>query len=641
MLTLSPHSRILLTATDPLSRFAATELQRTLQRLGGPHLPIATGTGPAALTLSAGPAGDGFVYLPQAAGCRLVADGPRGLLFGVYALLEQLGCRWAAPGSDGELLPQLPQITLPAAAFAEQPAVSRRVLILAADELLNDAERWISWAAHARATSLFVHTVAGALPIGACRSAAWRRARARLLPLLAARGLSLELGGHLNAELLPARLRRRVPQLQRLNTAGRRDRVNACLSSPAARQALQQAAAAFARAEPAVDVFHLWPDDRPAGGWCRCPDCTALSAADQALRFANTVAAGVTSVRPDARVSFLAYHETADTALTLPVDPAVELCFAPRTRSYAAAIDAADPLNQPHAAALQRLQPAFAGRPPLIFEYYSDGLLHKSVLPVFDDLLAADARAYAAAGCGVALLLTGDRACATPGPTPYQLLHLLWDPARDPDQLRADYLSTRASVDPPRLAAAYRAAAQIWQTLLAQTPAERPPPIGALSLDAVADPPRDTLDSHLAAPPLAEARLQRLQQLTPLAEVLQPPAAAESAAAAADWAELQALADLWQALLARQQLSVLINRGAARPALRAALRRARLSAARRLQHHSVGWLSAALHDLQLAALELRCVGPLARLNVRRRALIRLAAAVARRLLRGTRPDRVR
>lgn len=582
-LTLTPDWTIELGGQDQVAALAASELRAALATMAGLSLPIVPAASGPRIALRHGPDGDGFVRAPDRDGLLLRGEGPRGLLYAVYDLLEALGCRWPAPGPAGVHLPRRTPVTLPALAVADRPALPVRSLVLGHDHFLDEAEGWIVWAARNRLNTIFVHTTIREPALGACRLPRWRARRRALLPLIRERGMAVELGGHHLRDLLPRRLFRDEPELFRHDGTKRTPDYNLCVSSQRALERLRLAGGAFFRTYPEATVYHLWPDDLRAGGWCRCQGCARLSAADQALIAANALAESLAAARPDARLAYLAYHDTEAPPASVAPHQALSLLFAPRLRSYAVAID--DPANRPVAARLARGADLFAGasprapRPDLaVFEYYLDGILFKSAPPPLPAVIAADLAAYGAAGVGAAhVLLTGDRPFVWAPPNAYLFARLAWAPGADPQALLADYAAARAPSLAAPLAAAYGALATAWRPALARDPAAEPPQRPAGRRDPVANPPADVLDTvgeprlamerRLEAMRVAEDELERGREAWG-AIAAAGPAAAPLAAERAEW-ELGAAT--LRFLRLRQLLYVLDAREAPRGAIVEAL----------------------------------------------------------------------
>lgn len=112
----STHTICVAPEASPAEQRAALELQRFVEQMSGAKLPVATG--------DACPARDRVRIVSGAApmvveqyrietrGRDLVISGggPRGAMYGVYALLDKLGCRWFS--ADVSRIPSLPTISL-------------------------------------------------------------------------------------------------------------------------------------------------------------------------------------------------------------------------------------------------------------------------------------------------------------------------------------------------------------------------------------------------------------------------------------------------------------------------------------------------------------------------------------------------
>ncbi|GIV87925.1 MAG: DUF4838 domain-containing protein [Chloroflexus sp.] len=560
-----------LTSEHPTAQLAAQELRRAIQRMGGPALTITGHANDRRLALRHGTDGDGFVRIADERGLTLIGEGPRGLLYAVYHLLETLGWRWVGPGPADEYVPRPSTITLPTTTVAEQPAFTRRGLVIGHDLFLTQGEAWIEWAARVRLNTIFIHTIADhGMPLGACRQRTWQSHRNRLWPLIHTRGLRLEIGGHHLTAAIPRRLFRQQPDLFRYDGRRRVANGNPCPTNPATQALVYAWAKQWFCAEPAAEVYHLWPDDRLAGGWCACPQCAGLSPADQSLLLVNVMAKALAETNPHARLAYLAYHDTFVPPQQMTPAANVELLIAPRRRSYAVGIgDSTHPINGPLAddiTALRTTFPTGAG----VFEYYLDGILFKSTLPPLGEIIAADLRAYHKWRLdGVYVLLTGDRPWLAPGPNPYSFAALAWNPQRDPIALRREYAAVRAPTTATLLDCAYAELTTAWQRALNVTPAEVQRQQLGLTRDPITQPPRDLLDGYDAPPPHCEQRLVALHDAldtlhageTALAAARRS-AHAEQAALAGDIAEWTASALVLRYFAARQEAAVVQARRA-------------------------------------------------------------------------------
>ena len=95
----SAYTIVIAEDASPIEQYAARELQTWIREVGGAELPIATegAADKRLLLVSEDPQGrdDGFTYSNFGGDIRFVGKSPRGMLYAVYAFLEnELGCRW-------------------------------------------------------------------------------------------------------------------------------------------------------------------------------------------------------------------------------------------------------------------------------------------------------------------------------------------------------------------------------------------------------------------------------------------------------------------------------------------------------------------------------------------------------------------
>jgi hypothetical protein len=491
---------------DATTLLAARELQQVLLRVTGRLFPIGHETREDRPQLLLGHSlgqQEGFTWRATAAAVRLEGESGRGLLYAVYSFLESLGCRWVGPGPDGERLPSSTLFSVPDEAVHDAPRLPGRCLILGHHAFLKDFEAWISWAARNRMNTVFVHVTDEPWALGSAPERQWQRVKQKALALLRERGMTLEHGGHGLTAMVPRPLFRESPEAFRQHDGQRKPDHNFCPSSAVALRVLRQNAEAYFRARPEVDVFHLWPDDIPGGGWCGCPECQGLSPSEQALLAVNAAAEALENVNPDASLSFLAYHDTEAVPAAVRPRRNVALLWAPRMRCYAHATDdPACPVNaRAYAAGLVSQVAHFLeaeARPTRVFEYYLDAILFKSVLPPLPTVMQADLRFYARAGVHtVQALMTGDRPWLGPELNPWLFARLAWNPERDGSELLADYCQAVFGDGGPELVGFFRALEAAYALALDLGPQERQVVFDGLG-SVVRQPPVDMGDPVFA-----------------------------------------------------------------------------------------------------------------------------------------------
>ena len=397
--------------------FGAEELRRYLEQMTGVRVRVVHDALPAGgdtLVLGTSaqgktptPADNGFAIVPEQQRIALSGKTPRALLSAVYALLEQLGCRWSLHGAPEEIVPRLARSRLDVAPLTGAPLFNVRGYC--ADimtwhytqpeyftDRLADDRAFIDWMGKSGANTFFFirHPFDTQLTIP------------ELLPDFQQRGIDVEYGGHVIPLLLPRALYGAHPEyFPQAPDGARADHGNLCTSNATALDACSTNAVQVVRDHPEMRAIHIWGADLWHGGWCHCAECGALSVQDQSLRVCNAVARGLAEADVARPVCYLAYHDTIDPELTLRPEAHVVAEFAPRERCYGHALN--DPqctTNRRYAAALERHVELFDGRVRL-FEYYGDAILFFGCTVPLTEVIAADMEYYRRLGIEDILML--------------------------------------------------------------------------------------------------------------------------------------------------------------------------------------------------------------------------------------------
>jgi hypothetical protein len=88
-----------------------------------------------------------------------------------------------------------------------------------------------------------------------------------------------------------------------------------CPTNPAAIRIIRREGEKIFRANPGVEIFHLWPDRGHEKIWCSCPTCRAFTPAEQNRIAVNAAADALAAVNPRARISFYEEGEGGDIPL--------------------------------------------------------------------------------------------------------------------------------------------------------------------------------------------------------------------------------------------------------------------------------------------------------------------------------------
>ncbi len=247
---------------------------------------------------------DGFII--RSVGDALVIRGktPRATLYGVYEYLQMLGVRWYFPGEEHEFVPKRREIILKNIDTVETPDMDHRsVVIYFRNTAFSD---WIDFAAKAKLSDIHLHSDEGIH---------------QMPDLMADRGLDFGLRKHIFGETYSSNDR---SDLEKNKTF----------------------LADYIRKLPTrLSEFFLWQADvrlKLRDG----EQNERLSLPDAVLLFVNEMAGVVQSLRPAARMSFLAYGSTWGVPESIRPSDGVFLELAPIQRCFSHAItDPACPIN--------------------------------------------------------------------------------------------------------------------------------------------------------------------------------------------------------------------------------------------------------------------------------------------------------
>ncbi|MCC6918893.1 MAG: DUF4838 domain-containing protein [Alphaproteobacteria bacterium] len=416
---------------SPLAAVAAAELRLHLGLIEGP-------VGLAGIAITHGAAGEGFAWEVRDGVLTLTGDGPAGALWAAYDALEAIGFAWPAPGEHLTIAGRSGD--WPAARPHQAPALAGRSLILGHHAFMRDAEAWITWAARNRLNNIFFHVDEHGLGLGAIPAVQWRAGRDAAVACARRFGMALEIGGHGLAALLPRDAFASHPDWFPERGGVRDKRYNLNALSEDALAAVREAARTWFAANPGFDVYHLWADDLPGGGWCEAAAAAGHSPSDQAMLATNAIADVLAEVAPEAKIAFLSYHDTEAPPRVAP-RANVALTFAPRLRCYAAGLDAPHPVNEKYPALWRENAALFAGHGQArVFEYWLDAILFKIVAPPMVEVIRRDLAFYAANGAHtVGALATGSAPFVAPNLNAYAFARLAWNPALEAKTVRQEF----------------------------------------------------------------------------------------------------------------------------------------------------------------------------------------------------------
>lgn len=355
-------------APEPV-RFAADELARYLGHMTGQTIAVASAAGQPPLALGLGqdasdeaaslverlagrvqpvppafttaPGADAFLWQTGAGRATVVGSNPRSTLFGVYDLLEELGCRFYGASAEDEVVPtgqaeavarflgetreQLEQATFP---YRERHFL----------EWIDAAAtvREIDYAAKRRMNAFAFH-----IEDFAPDEAAWQVVLDELVPEIARRGLMPGLGEHGGYVLWlpPARYAADHPEWY-AQVGGRRvgtfrdqhARYQFCTENPDALATFLDNMLAFLRDNPKIQLMHIAPED--VGRWCECERCAPIPVADRYMRLDNAIVERIHAIRPDVSVTHLVYANHAELPERERPSSHLKIAFIPFGRNF-------------------------------------------------------------------------------------------------------------------------------------------------------------------------------------------------------------------------------------------------------------------------------------------------------------------
>ena len=261
-------------------------------------------------------------------GKKLQIEGasPRAVLFGVYDVLERLGCGWCVPGDDA--IPKHATLEMPALQVDTRPAFQYRMMVEFPMMSVEQSIAIADWLAKNRMN--WVHPA----PNAHGEPKLWYDRRDRVLPEYKKRGLHVNIGGHTMHTWVPETNNFTSHPEWFAYNAGERKGPTLCVANPEMTAEAIKNIQRFLDRCPEVEIIDFWhPDDEV---FCHCEKCTrgllpestkgkqpewmATNAVKSAylityVEFINRVAQGIATSHPKVMVSPLMYALTEQAML--------------------------------------------------------------------------------------------------------------------------------------------------------------------------------------------------------------------------------------------------------------------------------------------------------------------------------------
>ena len=465
---------------SPAIDWAATELQSYLAQISGCKLPIVKRVrGKPALAIGLRPelAPDDRALLPPPAKgydgyavavvpatrktpARIViaGDNSRGVIYGVYDVLERLGCRWFYPtqdAADPEVVPKQSTLSLLAGSWAVASPMKYRICNGSEwffEMQAAPALKQLEWAMKARYNAMGwqadTHT-----PL----ETQYRQlADSGLLAELAKRDMLLHGPAHCFNLLLRAedhmtnhpdwfglRNGKRVPQ----TFVG----AQFCWSNPEARRQFTDNVEAFARQATQINILCLVPFD--GGQACECDQCKKAGASNLLMLLMGEVIERLKTSRPDLLVETVGgYGATTDPPSTMQIHPQQRVVWAHWGRGYTLGYDD-DRYDRKDN--LEKWRRAARGGITLC-QYYTDNFAEPWVMSPFTVAMEGDRRYFRQKGIDSVYMLMWPRGYWwNHGLNGYLAGRCFYDFSLSPYDLSRDYVLRYFGPEAGRLLADY------------------------------------------------------------------------------------------------------------------------------------------------------------------------------------------
>ncbi|MGI6083170.1 MAG: DUF4838 domain-containing protein [Limnochordia bacterium] len=366
---------------DPVVAFAAEELARYLERIGGGPLTVSNrasydseaggiwlGVWDSFGTAFPAPKSDheldDAIFLRSVGTDQLLLSGanPRSVLFAVYAYLESLGCRWVRMGEDGEILPRGVSARLDGYDITEYANYRYRGVCIEGGVSIEHAKAMVNYMAKKRFNTYFIQFQNAYMfwsrwydrksdkpQLEIERAEAYT---GQLIEEIKRRGLALQMVGHgwtcecLDVpglgwipveEELPPEKRELLALVNGKREWWRGVPINTelCMSNPRAFKMLVEYIVKYAKEHPDVDILHIWMSDG-SNNRCECDGCRQKIPSDWYVDLLNALDAELEKEGLPTKLVFLIYVDLlwAPEESKLNNPDRFILMFAPISRNY-------------------------------------------------------------------------------------------------------------------------------------------------------------------------------------------------------------------------------------------------------------------------------------------------------------------
>lgn len=325
----------------------------------------------------------------------IAGDNERGVLYGVYDLLEKLGCRWfyaQQDPHDKEVVPDQPTLELDVQSWTAASPVKYRICNGSAwffDMNLDDAMAQLDWAMKCRYNAMGWQSEHKTPIVDQYQ----RMVDAGLMEALEQRGMFLHGPGHAFDYLLSSeefmadhpewfglRDGNRVPQ--------RYGGAQFCWSNPEARRQFVENTRTFVASCPQIRILYIAPFD--GGPACECDECRRVGAGSLLMTLMGEVIESLADRALDVHVEALGgYHPVQEPPTGVDIHPRQRIVWAHWGRFHGEGYDDDQYGRKDN---LEQWRQAAQGGMTLC-QYYTDNFAEPWILPPFNEAIISD-RAY-------------------------------------------------------------------------------------------------------------------------------------------------------------------------------------------------------------------------------------------------------
>lgn len=254
---------------------------------------------------------DGYSILVSDKTIAIIGENTRGVLYGVYDLLEKQGCRFYHPNldpNDQEVIPQKRNLDLPCGAWSEAAKIRDRIYWVSGFAFKILPERLIpqiDWAAKNRYNCLSWQCVFDKI-----ESDLQLMKDNGIFEAMEKRGLALHGPGHAFPYFLPAsKYFETHPEWFGYRDGKRQSRdsiwpaVNFCMSNPEACDEFVKNVEAFVKKYPQIKRLDILPAD--GGVSCECEKCKEMGSTDSIVNLFNKLIPRVERINPEISVDIV------------------------------------------------------------------------------------------------------------------------------------------------------------------------------------------------------------------------------------------------------------------------------------------------------------------------------------------------